>query len=374
MPKTTNTNGTSSIASFTDANAISGLSLPSASDWNRLHPRYFPVELSDAPELFGKQRAILKAVSDELLSAIVALSKEREASSRTEASEAQTAIHLKRFDSLLPSDLIGRSLEEAQAVGVDLSVVNQAFTGFLESYRRMECRTGSMALPYPLLGEASSIYQSLLYPILPINSDLLFHHVDQGLKTLSDKDPSGFIELGTRLAWGAIACQPGLLDRDYLDRNIPPLKPEVLHLLVMVPLHRCERQVVRPRALKALERAIKAKPERSVRNLGPSDKDMETFSRIYRLAVLHQPFYEGNHRAGWMLANQWLLKNCCAYIPWDQELEEKQNALPGFDNEILLNLAPEIVLNRFRATHDEKNVRRFADAIYSKIRLLEDLD
>ena len=375
MAKTTNQNNAPPIVSSHDAGPLSGPTLPPAPalDWNHLHPRQFAIDLSDTPDLFDKQRAILTTVSNRVLSALVALSKEREASSSTEVSEAQTAKHLAQFDRLFPSDLIARSLEEAQRAGVNLSVVNEAFTQFREHYRKMGCRTGSTPLIHPLIGGACSIYQSLLYPILPIRSDLLLHQVDQGLKTLSDKDPSGFIELGTRLAWNALACQPGLLDPDSPGRNIPSLAPEVLHVLVMVPLHDCKQQVLRPRALKALGRALNVKPASSKRAFGPSDKDVETFSRIYHLAVLHQPFYEGNHRVGWMLANQWLLKNCGAYIPWDQELEDKQNALPAFDRDGFMP-APEILVSIFKVAHDKKNMRQFTDDLYSKVRLVADLD
>lgn len=354
--------------------SLSELSPPSSIDWNHLHPRQFAIKISDDPALVDKQRAILREVSDRVLSALITLCKEREASSSTEGTEAQVQRHLALFDDLFAPDLIERSMQGAKAVGVDLDVVNEAYAEFRENYRNMGCSNGSTPLIYPLIGDACSIYQSLLYPILPLRSDLLLHQVDQGLQTLSDKDPAGFVDLGTRLAWNALVCQTGILDSGSLNRDSPSLSPEVLHRLAMVPLHKSEQQVVRPRALKALERALAVKPESAGRDLGPTDKDLESFSRIYHLAVHKQPFYEGNHRAGWILANQWLLKNCGAYIPWDQDLEDKQNALPVFDRESLLFRAPEIVLSILKVGHDKKNVRQFTDELYSKVRLLADLD
>ncbi len=350
------------------------LTRPSSIDWNHLHPRQFAIEISDDPTLVDKQKTILREVSDRVLSALVTLCKEREASSSTEASEAQIQRHLALFDGLFPPNLIERSMQDAQAVGVGLDVVNEAYAKFRENYRNMGCSNGSTPLIYPLVGDACSIYQSLLYPILPPRSDLLLHQVDQGLKTLSDKDPAGFIELGTRLAWNALVCQTGMLDSESLRREHSLLSPEVLHRLAMVPLHNSKQQVVRPRALKALERALAVGPDSPGRDLGPTDKDLESFSRIYHLAVHKQPFYEGNNRTGWMLANQWLLKNCGAYIPWDQELKDKQNALPAFDRESLPFFAPEMLLGLLKVGHDKKNVRQFADELYSKVRLVADLD
>lgn len=354
--------------------SLSELTPPGSIDWNHLHPRQFTIEISDDPALVDRQRTILREVSDRVLSALVTLCKEREASSSTEANEAQVQQHLALFDDLFSPDLIERSMQDAQAVGVGLDVVNEAYAEFRENYRNMGCSNGSTPLIYPLVGDACSIYQSLLYPILPLRSDLLLHQVDQGLQTLSDKDPAGFIELGTRLAWNALVCQTGMLDSDSLSRDTQLLSPEVLHRLAMVPLHNSQLQVVRPRAFKALERALAVKPESAGRDLGPTDKDLESFSRIYHLAVHKQPFNEGNHRTGWMLANQWLLKNCGAYIPWDQELEDKQSALPAFDRESIPFPAPEIVLSLLKVSHDKKNVRQFADDLYSKVRLVADLD
>jgi hypothetical protein len=330
-----------------------------------LKPELFRIPMSEDPQLSTAQQQILRTVSTSLIQALTQLAEKREKASNTESTRDQVRRHTQDFTKCLPEDLIARSFVGASEAGVDLKILNQAFLEFRNTYLQSGCRDGSTPMVHNLIARAGSMLQSTLYPLLPIEADMVLVRVEKGLQSLIELDKGGWSLFGARLAWSALLTQSGIL------RDAGPhhelLSPSLVHRLAMVPLHQSQRQVTRPKALKQLERDLATMPPGSAPG-GPWQKDLLVFSQIYCEPIRTQPFYEGNHRTGWILANQWLLRNCRAYIPWDQTLADRLREISNFSGSTIPLFSSLLESRHYRALP-----RKLSELLEDKVQLVDDV-
>jgi hypothetical protein len=321
--------------------------------------------MDDDPSLNPAQQKILREVSTRLMGALTELAVLREKAYSVDSTPDQLRRHTQEFNRCVPDNLISQSFRAADKAGIDLRILGEAFSGFREAYPSSSACDGTRPMTLGMISHAGSMLQSLLYPLMPLQADMILHRVEKGLKTLSDLDKAGWGLFGTRLAWSVLLTQPGILNEANPNQEL--LSPSLVHRLAMVPLHHCVGQVTRPKDLRQLEKNLAKLPPGYAPH-GPWPEDLLVFSQIYWEPIHTQPFYEGNHRTGWILANQWLLRNCGAYIPWDQTLEDQVREIRSFEGRkfpLPFNLN-EIIRHKQRA-------KELASSLENKVQLVSDV-
>ncbi len=354
-----------------DRLAMHDAQAPASPNVFKLKTELVRVPMDDDSKLQPAQQRVLREVAHKVMGALVRLSEKREAASTTESTPEQRYRHACEFLECFPENLIQPLVTQARAARLDLSNVDRALSEFRNEYIRTDCSDGSTPIPAHMIGKTCSILQSVLYPALPVEADMLLARVEKGVQSLEGGDRVGYLMFGTRLAWSVLLMQPDILTLRGQRQGEPLLDPKLAHRLSMVPLHQSVEQVKRPDQLKKLERFLASLPRGSGRD-GPSQEDLQVFSEIFSQPIHTQPFYEGNHRTGWILANQWLLQNCGAYIPWDRELSDHLREVSCF-NGSNLPFAPNFVEDYFRYRHQKVVPQKFAERLERKVQLVEDL-
>jgi hypothetical protein len=329
------------------------------------------VPIEDDSKLQPAQQRVLREVARKVMGALVRLGETREAASTTESTPEQRYRHASDFLECFPLNLIQPQVTQAQAARLDLSYVDKALEEFRLEYLQTRCSDGSTPMPAHMIGKAGSILQSVLYPALPVEADMVLTRVERGVRSLESRDRDGYVMFGTRLAWSVMLMQPDILNPSGPRQGQPLLDPKLVHRLAMVPLHQSVEQVKKPAEIRKLDRFIASLPPGSGSD-GPWQEDLQVFSQIFHQPIYTQPFYEGNHRTGWILANQWLLQNCGAYIPWDRELSDHLKDIARFKGSDL-PFAPNFVESYFRYRHQKVVPQRFAEHLEEKVQLVKDL-
>jgi hypothetical protein len=294
--------------------------VPAAATRRLFQTELLRIPMEDAPRYTGPQGAVLRDVRDSILRACVQLCQERDAAATTESDENQRISHLTEFRKAFPRGLLSDLQVRGTRAGLDLSQIASALEDFCDSYESGPWSDGSTPLNPVMLNKICSIIQSCLYPIMPVEADTLLEHIEQGFKTRSIRDTDGALELGMRLAWGYLVTQPRILERRSSGAvGSKFLDPQAVHMLATIPLSPGSAQPRSKGHLKHFQGILDS--VRAGSKGRPLMHDaLLTFSEVLTKTCLTQPFCEGNHRTGWILANDWLLKAHGCYIPWNDRL------------------------------------------------------